>query len=180
MASDHFELFGLPRRYGIDPNDLEKRHQALARESHPDRFVQAGDPERRQALLRSTALNEAYRTLRDPMRRAAYLVGLYGMHVDGQDSEGRSTVSLPPEFLGEFLAFREEFAEATPERREALRLQAEGERGELLRRLGQALDGLGERPAPPQLLAAGQLLLELRYYDRFLAELDTDDEGDEP
>jgi len=179
-SSDHFELLGFPRRHAIDARELEKRYQALARETHPDRFAQAGDAERRQALLRTTALNEAYRTLRDPLRRAAYLVGLHGVQIDGQDAEGRGSVPLPPEFLGEFLAFREEFAEAAPDRREALRARAEQDRGALLAKLGGALDALGDRPARPDLLAAAQLLLELRYYDRFLAELDSDGEEGHP
>jgi molecular chaperone HscB len=175
MASDHFELLGLSRRYALDPKDLEKRYQALARETHPDRFAQHGDQERRHALLLSTALNEAYRILRDPLRRAAYLVGLHGVQIDGQDSQGRGTVPLPPEFLSRFLTFREEFAEAPVGPREVLRLQAETERGQLLDQLGGALDALGEHPSQAQLLAAAQLLLELRYYDRFLSELESDE-----
>jgi molecular chaperone HscB len=176
MASDHFDLLGFSRRYRLEPRELEQRYQSLARETHPDRFAQSGDAERRQALLRSTALNEAYRTLRDPLRRAAYLVGLHGMPIDGQDRDGRGSVSLPPEFLGEFLSFREEFAEATPERAAVLQTQAQTERAALLKRLEDALEGLADPPAPAPLLSAAQLLLELRYYDRFLAELESDDE----
>jgi molecular chaperone HscB len=176
MGADHFELLGLPRRYALDPRELEKRYQALAKETHPDRFAQSGDTERRQALLRSTALNEAYRMLRDPLRRAAYLVGLHGVPIDGQDRDGRSSVPLPPEFLGHFLSFREEFAEAPPERAATLRTQAETERGGLLKQLEEALAGLGESPERASVLIAAQLLLELRYYDRFLAELEPDDE----
>jgi molecular chaperone HscB len=175
MAADHFELLGLPRRYTLDAKDLEKRYQALALETHPDRFAQQGDAARRQALLRSTALNEAYRTLRDPLRRGAYLVGLHGIAIDGQDTEGRGTVALPAEFLARFLAFREEFAEAEAARRAALQAKAETERGELFAGLQAALEGLGEQPERPKLLAAAQLLLELRYYDRFLSEVEADE-----
>jgi molecular chaperone HscB len=176
MASDHFDLLGLPQRYRLDGRELEQRYQALARETHPDRFAQSGDLERRQALLRSTALNEAYRTLRDPLRRAAYLVALHGVSIDGQDREGRGSVPLPPEFLGHFLSFREEFADASPEQATALRSQAEGERTGLWKQLETGLDGLGVPPAPEQVFAAAQLLLELRYYDRFLAELEVSDD----
>jgi molecular chaperone HscB len=179
MASDHFDLLGLPRRYRLDPRELEQRYQSLARETHPDRFAQGPDVQRRQALLRSTALNEAYRTLRDPLRRATYLVGLHGASIDGQDRDGRSAVPLPPEFLGHFLAFREEFAEATPERAAALRSQAEAERADLSRRLEGTLEGLAEPPEPSQVRVAAQLLLELRYYDRFLAELESEDSDEE-
>ncbi len=179
MASDHFELLGLPRGYSLDTKDLEKRYQALARETHPDRFTQSADAERRQALLRSTALNEAYRTLRDPLRRAAYLLGLHGIQIDGQDAEGRGTVPLPTDFLGRFLMFREEFAEATAEQRPPLQRQAQTERAALLAQLEGALVAMGQKPSEAQLLSAAQLLLSLRYYDRFLAELETD-EGDAP
>ena len=176
MGADHFELLGLPRRYVLDPRELEKRYQGLAKETHPDRFAQSGDAERRQALLRSTALNEAYRTLRAPLRRAAYLVGLHGVPIDGQDRDGRSAVPLPPEFLGHFLSFRVECAEASPERAAALRSEAETDRSGLLKQLEEALDGLGDSPEHARVLTAAQLLLELRYYDRFLAELEPDDE----
>jgi molecular chaperone HscB len=178
MASDHFDLLGLPPRYRLDGRELEQRYQSLARETHPDRFTQSGDVERRQALVRSTALNEAYRTLREPLRRAAYLVALHGVPIDGQDRDGRGSVPLPPEFLGHFLAFREEFSEASPEQATVLRSQAESERAGLWKQLETSLDDLGAPPAPEQVLKAAQLLLELRYYDRFLAELEAQDDGD--
>jgi molecular chaperone HscB len=178
MASDHFALLGLPRRYRLDPHELEKRYQTLARETHPDRFAQASDALKRQALLRATDLNEAYRTLRDPLARAAYLVGLHGLPIDRTDSEGRAPVQLPPEFLGHILSFREEFSEATPERATQLGAQAHSERGAIASKLEQTLEGLSDPVDPTQVLAAAQLLLELRYYDRFFSELEGDDEDD--
>ena len=176
MASDHFDLLGLPRRYRLDSRELEQRYQNLAKETHPDRFAGAGDVERRQALLKSTALNEAYRTLRDPLRRAAYLVALHGVPIDSQDREGRSPVTLPTEFLGHFLTLREEFDEAPAERAAALRVEAQDERAALAKRLEATLEDLGDAPAPAQVQAAAQLLLQLRYYDRFLGELEAGDE----
>ena len=101
------------------------------------------------------------------------------MPIDGQDRDGRGSVSLPPEFLAEFLSFREEFAEATPDRAAVLRAPAQTERAALLKRLEEALDALGDSPPAAQLLTAAQFLLELRYYDRFLAELESADEKDE-
>jgi molecular chaperone HscB len=176
MASDHFDLLGLPRRYRLDSRELEQRYQNLAKETHPDRFAGASDLERRQALLKSTTLNEAYRVLRDPLRRAAYLVALHGVPIDSQDREGRSPVSLPAEFLGHFLSLREEFDDAPPERAAALRIEAEDERTALARQLEVTLEGLGDAPTPDQVQAAAQLLLQLRYYDRFLGELEAGDE----
>ena len=76
--ADHFETLGLPRRFAVDLPDLERRFREQSREVHPDRFATASPPERRAALERSTALNDAYRTLKDPLRRATYFLELRG------------------------------------------------------------------------------------------------------
>lgn len=72
---DYFEFLGLPRKLNLDPADLQRRFYALSRELHPDRFSRAPVEERERALSASAVLNDAYRTLRDPISRAEYLLG---------------------------------------------------------------------------------------------------------
>ena len=91
----HFERLGLPRRFCLDPAELERSYLAKSREVHPD-FT--GDAP--HSLRDSAALNEAYSTLRDPFRRAEYLLG-----VEGGPSASDSR-QMSPEFLEEMLDLR--------------------------------------------------------------------------
>lgn len=83
---DVFTRLGLPARFDIPQATLEKAHRELARALHPDRFVQASASERRASLEQAIAVNEAFRTLRDPLTRAEALFGLLGVAV-GEKAE---------------------------------------------------------------------------------------------
>ncbi len=83
--SDFFSLFGMPRRFGLDRADLEKRFYELSRTFHPDRFTTASAEERQESLKKMSALNEAYRTLKDPSLTREYLLSLEG--ADANDSK---------------------------------------------------------------------------------------------
>jgi molecular chaperone HscB len=178
--ADHFETLGLPRRFAVDLPDLERRFRELSREVHPDRFATAAPPERRAALERSTALNDAYRTLKDPLRRATYFLELAGLRLEGEGPEGRCPIQLRPEFLESFLELRETFAEGegAPEVREQMRERIVGERTDRADALMRELAAAPEGATREALLPLAQQLLELRYYDRFLAELEEDEEID--
>jgi len=80
---DYFEVFGLPRILGIDPAALEKTFHELSRKYHPDYFSTASPSEKTQAVRMTALLNDAYRTLRHPVRRVEYLLSLYGFKSDG-------------------------------------------------------------------------------------------------
>jgi len=177
---DHFETLGLPRRFAVDLPDLERRYRELSRELHPDKFATAPAAERRVALERSTALNDAYRTLKEPLKRAAYFLELYGVRLDGEGPDGRSPIELSPDFLGSFLELREAFDEetSTPESREQMRERVDGERTDRADALLKELSSIPEQPTKEDLLPLARQLLELRYYDRFLAELEEDEETD--
>jgi molecular chaperone HscB len=111
FSCNHFELFGLPQRHAIDEGALDAAYRGLQTEVHPDRFGGGSDAQRRVAHQSSARVNEAYRTLKDPVERARYLLGLRG--VDAMDQ--RDT-KLPLHFL-----------EAQLERRERAASAAEGE-----------------------------------------------------
>jgi molecular chaperone HscB len=75
---DYFQFFGLERKLALDPADLESRFHKLSRRLHPDRFARATPAERERALEASAVLNDAYRTLRDPVARAEYVLKQQG------------------------------------------------------------------------------------------------------
>ena len=94
--TDYFELFGIPRRLNLSLDALQQRYYELSRQLHPDRFMQKPEAERQRALDMSSALNDAYRTLKDPVKRAQYLLGL-----EGFDSGEQRSKDVPPELLEE-------------------------------------------------------------------------------
>ena len=106
---DHFEVFGLPRRLGIDAAELQRRFYELSRRSHPD-FHQGASPERQAEILATSArLNAAYRALRDPLMRIEYLVCLE----EGRETKEGATVKpkAPPELLEEMFEIQEALQE---------------------------------------------------------------------
>src|SRR5215468_3775129 len=80
---DYFDVFGLPKILGIDLAALEKTFHELSRKYHPDYFSTASPSEKTQAVRMTALLNDAYRTLRHPIRRVEYLLSLYGFKSDG-------------------------------------------------------------------------------------------------
>ena len=104
---DPFETLGLPHRYDVDLAAVEKAHRELSRALHPDKYAQAGASERRDALSRAATVNEAWRIVRDPIKRAEAMFALLGVPV-GEDKEPK----VDQEFLMEMLEQREALAEA--------------------------------------------------------------------
>jgi len=88
MGSDdqntYFELFFLPAHLVIDLAALEKSFYALSRKLHPDRFASKSSEEQATALAESSLLNDAYRTLKDPIARTEYLLKLEGVEMEEQ------------------------------------------------------------------------------------------------
>jgi molecular chaperone HscB len=96
LSSNYFDFFGLEHKLDLDLKDLEKRFYALSRQYHPDRFT-LKSPEEQQVALDATAiLNDGYRTLRDPLARAEYLLKENGFDIGEQGSK-----NVPPELLEE-------------------------------------------------------------------------------
>ena len=94
--TDYYELFGIPRGLNLSLDELQKRYYELSRQLHPDRFMQKPEAERQRALDMSSALNDADRTLKDPIKRAQYLLTLEGFEIGEQRSK-----DVPPELLEE-------------------------------------------------------------------------------
>ncbi len=102
IPRNHFELLGLPVSYTVDAAALDDAYRELQGRVHPDRFASASEAERRVAMQWATRANEAYRTLRNPIDRARYLLGLKGF-----DTGEESNTSMPPDFLMQQMEWRE-------------------------------------------------------------------------
>jgi molecular chaperone HscB len=95
-VTDYYEIFGLPRSLNLSTDDLQSRFYALSRKLHPDRFMNQPAAERERAENLYSAVNDAYRTFKDPVKRAQYLLGLEGFDIGEQRSK-----DVPPELLEE-------------------------------------------------------------------------------
>ena len=105
---DYFSFLGLSRKLNIDTADLDERYRAMSRQSHPDFFYNAAPAERRASLERSSYLNDAYRTLRNPVSRVEHLLAIEGL--PSAKSEG-GAAKVPPGLLEEVFALNEELDE---------------------------------------------------------------------
>jgi len=107
---DYFEIFSLPRKLTIDTAALEKHFYKLSRQYHPDRFASKSAAEQEAATEQSSLLNDAYRALKDPIRRTEYLLELEGVELEEQSvkateaaraSGGQKKQIVPPDLLEE-------------------------------------------------------------------------------
>ena len=165
FSRNHFDLLGLRPAYAIDSSDLESRYRELQGRVHPDRFAAAPESERRVAMQWAVQANEAYRTLRDPVGRARYLLALKGF-----DTGEESNTAMPADFLMQQMEWREGVAEARGSR-DAVRLnelrsEIGEERAEMLKQLERAID----RDANYD--AGCSLVRKLRFLEKLDEEID--------
>jgi len=190
---NYFTFFGLPRTLGVDRADLEKRFRALSRQFHPDYFYNAERAEKLASLERTSYLNDAYRTLRDPVKRLEYLLSLEGLPPVSQAGGGEAP-AVPPALLEEVFALNEELDEireareaggdaaALADRLAAARQPIERKREEHERRLAElsgTFDGLagGAPERAAALDALRELLLERQYITNLIATIDREREA---
>ena len=156
---DHFARLGLAALLDIEPAALDRVYFAGQRRCHPDRFVSRSPEERARASSEAAALNDAYRTLKDPLSRAFYLAELRGVEMPG---DGKTIDD--PDLLMEAMEAREALGEADrPDAVESLAAQALQGKREALGNLA----GLFLRDDKPAIRKA---LLRLRYLDKFSEE----------
>lgn len=161
LGDNDFVLFGLPERFALDRADLDARWRALQASAHPDKFAAEGAAAQRVAMQWSVRINGAYRRLREPVSRAAYLCELRGAPIDAE----RNT-AMPAAFLGQQMAWREALDEARDEP-ELERLGDEVRRAEsaLLAELQALLDERGDAAA------AAERVRALMFIARFRADV---------
>ena len=155
---DRFALLGFPPGFD-EPPGLDEKFRALSRKLHPDRFARASAQERRFSLEQTTLLNDAYKTIKDPVRRAEHLLALRGLSGDPK---------MSPEFLEETLDDRERLAEAklSGSGVEVLAQGVRQKRDATLARVRELVQRGGD------LTQAAELLARMRYYARYLDEVE--------
>lgn len=119
--SDHFERLGLPRRFSVDPAAVERAYLARSRAVHPDFHHLGSAAEQRASIELTAALNEAYIAVKDPYRRAEYLLSLLG------GPSAREEKNLDQAFLAAMLDLRERIEEAKASADPAALAAIEGE-----------------------------------------------------
>ena len=175
---DYFEVFGLPRALAIDPASLERTFHELSRKYHPDYFTTASEAGRVQAVRMTALINDAYRTLRNPIRRVEYLLSLEGFKSDGS--------KVPQSLLMEVFEINEQLEEvkagrASPEHVDSLRAQIQEKREQFDKELQKASDewdallknGVPEAKLKEQLAKLTEIVSESSYIRNLEKELES-------
>lgn len=156
---------GLPVAFAIDAPQLERAYRDLQSRVHPDKFAAGSGADKRAAMQWATRANEAYRTLKEPVARARYLLALKGF-----DTGEETNTAMPADFLMEQMELREASATARAQRDAAaldeLRSTLAASRAEMLRMLGRALD------ADHNYEAGCSMVRKLRFLDKLDEEVD--------
>ncbi len=164
-AGSHFELFGLPPAFALDQEALERAYREIQSRVHPDRFAHAGDAERRASLQWTTRVNEAYRSLRNPVQRASHILALHGVDVAFE-----TNTAMAPAFLAQQMELREtlENAERAKDAKalDALQRSIAGDKASLEAKLAECID------ARKDYAAAAGLVRELQFLEKIEAEID--------
>jgi molecular chaperone HscB len=171
---DHFARFGLEPRWQLDRNLLEDRYLERSRVVHPDRHANADAATRRAALEHSAALNEGYAVLRDPVRRAEYLVKLGGIDLDSSDPK---TGAPHPDqaFLIEMIERREQLEQIVERGGNVGRGTREDALDELRESVEAEQESVFDRAIAKlesgDVRAAAAALVHRRYLQRFVTEI---------
>lgn len=169
LNETHFQIFGVPAQFAVDLETLETRYHELQREVHPDRFAAASQAEQRVSMQLATRVNEAYQTLKSPLRRAGYLLLLHGV-----DPEFETNTSMPGEFLADQMEKRERLEDAAAagdwERLIALSSDLRLEQDALLARIERQLEAR-------DWTEAAATLRQLKFLEKFGEEIGAAEEG---
>lgn len=167
---NYFKLFNLSEDYFIDVTDLSDMYQDKQRQFHPDRFASASDADKLKALQLATEINSAYQTLKDPIKRAGYLLLLQGIDIQNEVVTLNDNAFLQHQF-------------ELRERIEALKTSAKANNEELLINLALIIQQINmeERTLKNDLFIAiendswdeaATCLRKLKYYERLLTQID--------
>ena len=159
---NHFELFGLAPAFALDPAQLGRAYREIQSKVHPDRFARASDAERRASMQMTAQINEAYRTLTSPVRRAKYILELNGVDVAFE-----ADTAMPKEFLIEQMELREQLEQAQSV--DALRLLQENLSVQKKSMQDQVAEQIDVRK---NFAGASGLVRKLMFLDRLGEEID--------
>jgi molecular chaperone HscB len=162
LTSSHFELFGLAPSFALDTAQLERAYRDIQARVHPDRFAHAGEAERRASMQMTTQVNEAYRTLKSPVRRARYLLELSGIDVAFE-----TETAMPRDFLMEQMELRERLEEArNAATLDSIKESLSGRKREIEGQIAEQID------SRKNLESAKTLVRKLMFFERLAEELD--------
>ncbi|MRT31282.1 Fe-S protein assembly co-chaperone HscB [Herbaspirillum sp. CAH-3] len=160
---NHFDLFQLPQRFAIDQKALEQAFHSVQGQAHPDKFAHASDAEKRVAMQWATRANEAYQTLKNPLKRARYLCELHGV-----DLQTESNTAMAPAFLMQQMEWRETLDDAKAgkdiDALEQLNTELLSEKKAEIARIEALLDA-------GDYAGAGKLVRQLMFLDKFGTEI---------
>jgi molecular chaperone HscB len=160
---NHFELFGLTPAYALDVEHLDRAYRDIQSKIHPDRYANAGDAERRASMQMTTQVNEAYRTLKSPLRRAGYL-----LEMNGVDTGFETNTAMPPEFLMEQMELRETLEDARDVATlDLLQKRLAEEKREIEKRIAELIDVRHDYNA------ASNFVRKLMFLEKFGEEIDS-------
>ena len=179
MARDHFEVLGVPRAYHLNAADLESRYLALQKETHPDRFAKAMPRERMEAVVRNTELNDAYKVLKNDIKRAEYILKLEGVDIGEEKPQSTTGATkqlvVDPKLLIEIMELREALADARSDGDDAkvaaLSKDVTARRAAAMKEVDEGFR-VYERGDKKSLDAIARVLVSLRYYGRFMDEVE--------
>ncbi len=164
LSLNHFALFGLPARFDVPLERLDVSYRDIQNQVHPDRFAHASEAERRVSMQWATRVNEAYQTLKAPLKRATYLLELRGM-----DLGAESNTAMPADFLMAQMEWREAVEEAANDRSvdalDELLRKLRGEMNAYYRELGHLIDVANEDDS------AVKIVRKLMFLERLQSEI---------
>ncbi len=160
----YFQLFGCAQTFHLDAPSLERQYRALQMTVHPDKSAHLPDAEQRVAMQQATLVNEAYQTLRSPLRRARYLLKLNGV-----DTQEETNTAMPMDFLVAQMDWREAVI-AAQQSRDAdalneLDARREVETRELEIQVADKID------TEKNYVAAAELVRKLRFMEKLAEEI---------
>ncbi len=172
--SDPFQTLGIEPKFDLDMKAAEMRHRELSRALHPDRYTNAPPAERRMALSRAISVNEAFRALKDPIKRAEAILNSLGVP-SGELAEPNPSTDL----LMEMMEVREELADAARAKDfvkvQQLSLKMSFREREVMKALTLGFEKVGNKTEEARALV--HYLGELRYLRRFLDEVNAIEES---
>lgn len=164
FQKNHFQLFGLAQTFALDAGQLDRQFRTLQTQVHPDKSAHLSDAEQRMAMQQSTRVNESYQTLRNPLKRARYLLALQGV-----DTQEETNTAMPIDFLMAQMERREAVSEAQQaqdaDKLDTLQAEMRRETRALEHALADKIDG------EKNYVAAAELVRKLRFMEKLAEEI---------
>lgn len=168
LDKNYFEIFGLPESFQLDLSDITQRYRQLQQQLHPDRFASASDQERRLSVQTAALVNEAFQTLKDPVRRGRYLLQLHDI-----DTGEESDTAMEPAFLMEQMELREALDQARQDDNPLARLGAlENEVSAAFEHRVARLEACFAAGAEEDLKTARNIVRELQFLQKMQGEIE--------